>query len=834
MRQLLRDLDAGDGELSRWCTLDPDPVRVLSVFTRIATCAASIIGDPAFELERRTFDALVPLIGVLSQVFAASGLGSLEPLLAGIERRSGKRENDQLVFTSLSDARKFILGGSIYAFHGARIARMARRDPKAMHGALLSALAPEAAADPRALAARHDLLRATSHLADVTPSPASIGPLTHAWALSSYATTVDRHRAKAHLNRMIRNWINAEGIRAPDIEARPPSKDDPVMLVACEIGKQEHVMHRCYALYLRQLSSRFRVVALMSRDHAESGEPDWADQTITFDTGQLQIAEIVQRISAIGPDVIYYPSLGMRLWAIILCNLRLAPLQFATLGHPATTHSPEIDCMLMGRHMLGSPDCFSEPAVLLECPGNLFAPRERDIRITPDVRNRPDPVRVAFNANPMKLNADFIGACQRVAERSARRLEFHVFPNAVGIRYVMTRVQIERMLGASRVQVYPRADVDTYLKNLGRCDVCFSPFPFGGENSTLDALELGIPVVTLKGLEPHARLDTRVLNLVGAPDWLATRSVDDYERAALRLVEDDTARREVAESLIATDVLQIALREHESYPTDFVDTVTWMYENRQRIRDRERDVWTPEIRLGRSSAPPRFAGKRIIAFSLWGDVPLYTRGAEENARLAAEIYPGWTCRYYVDRTVPESTITALKAHDHVEVIRMETEVNAQAPFWRFRPADEPDVEVTICRDVDSRLNWREQAAVQQWLDGDRGFHLMRDHPRHETPMLAGLWGVKRGRLPDIALQIEQYLDQRGQTGFVYGVDQQFLMEVVYPVAVRDCLVHDEIFQNKPFPTPRRNWQYVGQIIEADGSTRTAVDDLLKRHVEERS
>ena len=43
----------------------------------------------------------------------------------------------------------------------------------------------------------------------------------------------------------------------------------------------------------------------------------------------------------------------------------------------------------------------------------------------------------------------------------------------------------------------------------------------------------------------------------------------------------------------------------------------------------------------------------IIAFSLWGDGEKYLNGALENARLAPEIYPHWTCRFYCDDTVPK-------------------------------------------------------------------------------------------------------------------------------------------------------------------------------------
>ena len=52
------------------------------------------------------------------------------------------------------------------------------------------------------------------------------------------------------------------------------------------------------------------------------------------------------------------------------------------------------------------------------------------------------------------------------------------------------------------------------------------------------------------------------------------------------------------------------------------------------------------------------------------------------------------------------------------------------------------VDLYVSRDLDSRSNERELAAVQEWLDSSKEFHFMRDHPQHKTTILGGLWGCK--------------------------------------------------------------------------------------------
>ena len=61
--------------------------------------------------------------------------------------------------------------------------------------------------------------------------------------------------------------------------------------------------------------------------------------------------------------------------------------------------------------------------------------------------------------------------------------------------------------------------------------------------------------------------------------------------------------------------------------------------------------------------------------------------------------------------------------------------------WRFLPPVDPQVEIFLCRDLDSRISEREVAAVTEWLASSRPLHSMRDHPAHNTPLLGAAWGA---------------------------------------------------------------------------------------------
>ena len=199
---------------------------------------------------------------------------------------------------------------------------------------------------------------------------------------------------------------------------------------------------------------------------------------------------------------------------------------------------------------------------------------------------------------------------------------------------------------------------------------------------------------------------------------------------------------------------------------------------------------------------------KVIGFSLWGDDPKYTVGAVRNAQLAPEIYPGWECHFYVGDGVPQAYIDKLSADN--TVILMDGS-GWNATFWRFLSAEKADV--FISRDTDSRLNPREKAAVDEWLASDKDFHIMRDHPYHQTESLAGMWGCRNGILGGIRDMVFNY-DMRDYDQ-TYQNDQNFLREIIYPLVVDNSMVHDEYFMDpnkRPFPVKRQfAGDFVGQV-----------------------
>lgn len=222
--------------------------------------------------------------------------------------------------------------------------------------------------------------------------------------------------------------------------------------------------------------------------------------------------------------------------------------------------------------------------------------------------------------------------------------------------------------------------------------------------------------------------------------------------------------------------------------------------------------------------PPGFDSKKrqrnIISFSLFGSQPRYLHGALRNARLAGDLYPEWTCRFYCDPRVPRSVMDELSGLDCQIVERPLPESFYKGLLWRFEVIHDSSVDRFLVRDCDSVINIKERVAVDEWLASDRWFHLMRDYPSHTELILAGMWGGISGVLPRLE---ELMADFSPPTAATRTYDQHLLREMAWPTVRQSVLIHDSVYTGclGSIPFPR-----VGQLPEGRhvGQNEAAVID----------
>lgn len=196
----------------------------------------------------------------------------------------------------------------------------------------------------------------------------------------------------------------------------------------------------------------------------------------------------------------------------------------------------------------------------------------------------------------------------------------------------------------------------------------------------------------------------------------------------------------------------------------------------------------------------QYPAKNIIAFSLFGNQPRYCETLVENVHAAKELYPSWTCRIWLDDSVPRHVWQRLEQAG-AELVDMSQEKEIQPTLWRFLVLDDVNVDRYIIRDADSLLSEREVAAVEEWLSSTDWFHHMRDYFTHTELLLAGMWGGCSGVFSNVAQQMRTFIAK--YTGAERFTDQAFLKSVLWPTVRNSIMNHDELFGfhgARPFPS----------------------------------
>lgn len=373
-----------------------------------------------------------------------------------------------------------------------------------------------------------------------------IGMLIRAYMYCTYASTPTKHDIKETINKLLSDLMHRANIKPKPVHHHP-NKKRPTMVVVHEHFTAPHAMFRCYAPYIRSLSEYFDLIAVADSERIDSASNDLFKQVIALETKKISIKELAIKIQDLAPDIIYYPSLGMSTWTVMLSNLRLAPVQIATQGHPATTRSKEIDYVSAGIMEGDLTQVFSEKVLVGHGKYQFEAHKDLPLDNLRRTRKPDGIVHIAVNSKVMKLSYRLIDICKRLQKEAKVPVKFHFFPGERGIYHDGIVSAIKNQL--PEAEVYGMMPYPAFLQAIKNCDLSLAAFPFGNTNSTVDTCLLGIPTVAHFGPESPAQSDKFVLETAGAPLWLVSDTDEGYFQTALKLVNDEKLRKQTVEAL---------------------------------------------------------------------------------------------------------------------------------------------------------------------------------------------------------------------------------------------------------------------------------------------
>jgi hypothetical protein len=176
--------------------------------------------------------------------------------------------------------------------------------------------------------------------------------------------------------------------------------------------------------------------------------------------------------------------------------------------------------------------------------------------------------------------------------------------------------------------------------------------------------------------------------------------------------------------------------------------------------------------------------KKVISFTLFGYEPKYYIGAEKNVEVNQTLLPDWnTVIYYHPEMTRMDSVEKLSSMGATLIDVSDIIIGNKTPkdfpfFWRFLAFLNDDI--TLVRDLDSRVSDREVEYINRWLKNGKDYFIIRDHPWH-SPVPSGLYGIK-GKKVEFENHFNSFV---GNSDLRWGTDQEILHEYMKDIPLEN-------------------------------------------------
>ncbi len=263
-----------------------------------------------------------------------------------------------------------------------------------------------------------------------------------------------------------------------------------------------------------------------------------------------------RQLAALELDVLFYQDIGMDPLPYFLAFARLAPVQCVSYGHPNTSGVPAVDYFVSNDlyETADSPRHYSERLALLHDLPTLayyYRPRAPSEPASRTQLGLPEEANLYVCPQTLfKIHPDFDALLAAILERDPRgRLVFIRSNIREWVDRLVARFRSTMPAVADRILFLPSMPGERFMQLLAVSDVMLDPLFFNGMNSSLEALAVGLPVVTLPTALQRGRHTRAMYVRMEMADCIAA-SEADYVDIAVRLGTDPAARQALRERIL--------------------------------------------------------------------------------------------------------------------------------------------------------------------------------------------------------------------------------------------------------------------------------------------
>ena len=260
--------------------------------------------------------------------------------------------------------------------------------------------------------------------------------------------------------------------------------------------------------------------------------------------GSLNDLQLARRIDSDRIDVLMDLSGHTTHNRMGLFARRAAPVQMSYLGYPGSTGVPNID-WLIGDAVVTPPQddalCSERVARL---PGSVFcyAPEEDYPLPTFGADMAKRPLTFGSFNNAPKLTPRTLALWARVLQAvpgSRLLLKAPSFGDAGAVAFFRERL-VALGIDADRLEFRGPVGLPAMMAEYADVDIALDPVPYNGGTTSLQAMWMGVPVLTLHGQHIVSRMGASFMQAAGLPEWVA-HDEDAYVAIAQRMASDRMA-----------------------------------------------------------------------------------------------------------------------------------------------------------------------------------------------------------------------------------------------------------------------------------------------------
>jgi len=260
---------------------------------------------------------------------------------------------------------------------------------------------------------------------------------------------------------------------------------------------------------------------------------------------------------------------------------RIAAVQATWAGYVGTTGVPTMDWLISDR--THTPDGFEANTTerIARLPGDYvcYSPPS----YAPSVGALPFDQNgfITFGCfnNPSKLNESVLRAWAQIMSQlpsSRLSLQYKGFDQE-SVARAISGIFIEHGVSADRIEFGGNLPHAELLARYGEVDIVLDPWPYSGGLTTLEALWMGVPVLTRTGETFASRHSTAHLSNIGLADWCVP-DIESYVIAAAQKARNTEALRKLRTTL-RSQMNASAILDHSGFTQNLESAFATMWQH---------------------------------------------------------------------------------------------------------------------------------------------------------------------------------------------------------------------------------------------------------------